>query len=980
MKLERYKFQITATNELREAVARASRHYVLDGDSEHNYVVSLQAPTGSGKTIIMASLIEDIYCGSTITKPDSNEPSKIIPPQPEAIFVWLSDSPALNLQSKDKIDLKSDKIRLDQCVVIQEDSFNMETLEDGHIYFLNTQKLSVSGKLGIHSDGRDYTIWETLDNTVRDKADHLYFIIDEAHRGMMQPTSASKATTIMQRFIKGSPEHGMRPMPVILGMSATSARFERLVDKCPKSSLFSVKVHAEQVRLSGLLKDKILVTYPEDIAKYNETAVLQAATKEWMNKCKHWRQFCREQHSKNVDPVFVIQVEKGSGKEVSKTDLNNVLKTIEETAGIGFQEYEVVHTFGKGSVADIVINGLTVHRIEPERIADDHRIKVVLFKEALSTGWDCPRAETMLSFCTAEDATYIAQLLGRMVRTPLGARVTVDESLNEVRMYLPFFNADRVNDVINELKSNEGEDIPADIEGDEFGKSSYRIYSVHPRKREYNNPNQIELEFGSNTQPPERDNSNNDSDSSGEINSVAGSGLRRDRDTDTDEERPNPFGSSNQQQTSPPQKNSDCGIENTHISDKNSAGQKPVVKPPAEEHEQLQLMPQLNRSEILDFINSQGYLSYNVKDVRVNDYLTSLMDLASLLTTSGIHMDANDEVKDEIISMIHEYAEKLRSGGQYSSLKKEIQQMKLAVQVYDIFGDEIKQASSSELFVTDSIIDNQASKADIVLGKHNYVGAYINRYINEAGMDVRDCQVDCILFAVNNDCINNLNAYAKKRFHALADKYRIYIVGMDEATKRRYNKIVAAGAKVTPTFLEMPVDLNFKPDQQGTTFYKHLYVDEDAGTAKIKLNAWEEPTIQEENARPDFVCWVRNQVKAQWALRIPYSMNNKKLPMYPDFLIIRSDPKLKYVVDVLEPHGPQYADGLYKAKGMAEYARLEGRMGRIQMIREKKDIATGRKRLLRLDFTKGEVREAIENVMTPEEFNHIFEQYGVYEA
>jgi len=40
------------------------------------------------------------------------------------------------------------------------------------------------------------------------------------------------------------------------------------------------------------------------------------------------------------------------------------------------------------------------------------RRMVVFFKMNLSTGWDCPRAETMMSFRNASDYTHIAQLLG----------------------------------------------------------------------------------------------------------------------------------------------------------------------------------------------------------------------------------------------------------------------------------------------------------------------------------------------------------------------------------------------------------------------------------------------------------------------------------------------------------------------------------------------------------------------------------------
>ena len=77
------------------------------------------APTGAGKTVIMSALIEAIFYGD-----DS------FPDQTNAIFVWLSDSPELNEQSKQKIELKSDKLRFGQCVTISEESFDMEMLEE----------------------------------------------------------------------------------------------------------------------------------------------------------------------------------------------------------------------------------------------------------------------------------------------------------------------------------------------------------------------------------------------------------------------------------------------------------------------------------------------------------------------------------------------------------------------------------------------------------------------------------------------------------------------------------------------------------------------------------------------------------------------------------------------------------------------------------------------------------------------------------
>ena len=92
---ELFPFQKQAVNEMRLRVAMALNNYRM---LKIPQVVSLQAPTGSGKTIIMSALIEDIFYGS-----------EQFTEQPEAIFVWLSDSPQLNEQSKQKIELKAEE-------------------------------------------------------------------------------------------------------------------------------------------------------------------------------------------------------------------------------------------------------------------------------------------------------------------------------------------------------------------------------------------------------------------------------------------------------------------------------------------------------------------------------------------------------------------------------------------------------------------------------------------------------------------------------------------------------------------------------------------------------------------------------------------------------------------------------------------------------------------------------------------------------
>ncbi len=101
------------------------------------------------------------------------------------------------------------------------------------------------------------------------------------------------------------------------------------------------------------------------------------------------------------------------------------------------------------------MKGYDLPYVEPSRIQDDEHIRIVFFKMNLSTGWDCPRAETMMSFRSAQDATYIAQLLGRMIRTPLARRIPSDAVLNDVCLFLPYFDKQTAQSVIQALRDDE---------------------------------------------------------------------------------------------------------------------------------------------------------------------------------------------------------------------------------------------------------------------------------------------------------------------------------------------------------------------------------------------------------------------------------------------------------------------------------------------------------------------------------------------
>ena len=241
MKVGLFDFQKDAREDLHDRLKRVRVHAAVGNPQ----VVSFSAPTGAGKTIVMTALFEDIFFGA----PEFEA-------QPDAVILWISDIPELNEQTRLKIEGKSDRIRVRQIVNI-DSSFDEEKLEGGHIYFVNTQKLGTDKLLTRYGDGRQYTIWETFTNTARAIPDRFYVVIDEAHRGMRNGRVVQAAQTIIQRFILGSEEHGLCPMPIVVGVSATPRRFEDLLIETTHT-VHKVHIKADDVRESGLLKDRIL--------------------------------------------------------------------------------------------------------------------------------------------------------------------------------------------------------------------------------------------------------------------------------------------------------------------------------------------------------------------------------------------------------------------------------------------------------------------------------------------------------------------------------------------------------------------------------------------------------------------------------------------------------------------------------------------------------------------------------------------------
>lgn len=448
-------YQDGAARQMLSNFAKAREDFHRRGD---NIAFSLSATTGAGKTVIAAAVIEALFFGGEEFD---------FAPDPTAVILWFTDDPALNEQTRFKLLDAGDQLKHSQLKVIETD-FNQRKLEPGNVYFLNAQKLSknsmlVRGDIGGGQepltgykpmpDDRAYTMWDTIAETINDERLTLYLILDEAHRGMKQPTGNERAerSTIVKRLINGG--GGVPPVPVVWGISATIERFTSAMQGAQgRTSYPAYEVSAELIQGSGLLKDDIVLDFPTESGDF-DTVLLKRGIRKAKESTESWTEYLAAQNEPldRVVPLVVVQLPNKPSDELLTAAIDTVFGTWPE-----LQRDAIAHVFGDHKL--LTVGDLEIPHISPERVQEASHIRVLLAKDAVSTGWDCPRAEVLVSFRPAKDQTHITQLLGRMVRTPLARRVEGNDPLNAVECVLPRFDQATATAVAEVLVGRRGDE------------------------------------------------------------------------------------------------------------------------------------------------------------------------------------------------------------------------------------------------------------------------------------------------------------------------------------------------------------------------------------------------------------------------------------------------------------------------------------------------------------------------------------------
>ena len=447
MKFSLKDYQRDAVIQVLDNLDRAKKRYHED-HKETSF--TLTATTGAGKTVMAAGAIEALFFGNDELDFD---------PDPGAVVIWFSDDPNLNQQTRMRLMQASEKLEYSRLVTI-EYPFSMRQLEAGKVYFLNTGKLTANSRLTqkgararaleqtgqssfLAPDDLAWTIWETLANTIEDEELTVYLVIDEAHRGFNTRTSKDKPT-IVKGLVDGI-ETGL-PIPVVWGISATSKHFDEAMSEADlaleREQLPAVTVDPVRVQASGLIKDKIVLDIPAEAGNL-ETALATHAAKKLKDSARRWGTYLETQAKlpgeklpDAVVPLLVMQIPNDAAEEhLDKVGLwlDTIAADLDD-----INSMHVRHVLGDHKT--VSFGSWDVDWIEPQRVQETTHVRVLIAKDAISTGWDCPRAEVLLSFRPARDHTHIAQLLGRMVRTPLARRIPGDERLNSVDCILPHFD------------------------------------------------------------------------------------------------------------------------------------------------------------------------------------------------------------------------------------------------------------------------------------------------------------------------------------------------------------------------------------------------------------------------------------------------------------------------------------------------------------------------------------------------------------
>ena len=324
-------------------------------DSNSKQIITMKAPTGAGKTVILIDFIDKF-----IDKCSDNY-----------AFVWLCPG-------KGNLEEQSHN-RMNKIAPLRKTNNLFDALRNGFEYesttFINWELITKSGNNAL-KPGERKNLFDRISDAERNNTKFI-LIIDEEHSH-----DTNKAADIINRF---DAEH-------IIRVSATA-------NKNSKAEYF--EIDERDVIDAGLITKAIYVNegISDDTRVENDYLTLLPLADQ---KRKEMIQLYNER-GLDIKPLVLIQFPNGKiGEEY-------IIRVEEKLADMGYTyENGFVSKWMSGKHEDIPDN-LTENNATPA---------FLLMKQAISTGWDCPRAKILVKLRENTSEHFTIQTIGRIRRTP----------------------------------------------------------------------------------------------------------------------------------------------------------------------------------------------------------------------------------------------------------------------------------------------------------------------------------------------------------------------------------------------------------------------------------------------------------------------------------------------------------------------------------------------------------------------------------
>ena len=363
-------YQQKAVSELVDKTIR-----LLNLGGQRNKLV-FEATTGAGKTVMacqmLAGLMDELH-----DRGDSR--------YQEVAFIWFAPR-KLHIQSYEKLKGAFEETRTLRPIMFGELDQN-EGIRPGEILFVNWESVNKENNVMVREGDCSLSLYEITDRTKEEFGLPIVAIIDEEH--MFWSKTADKSAAVLDRINPA----------VEIRISATPKT------ATPKEK---VTVYRQDVIAAEMIKKEVVLN-PEIELNFSDELELNAnLIKAALDKRNQIAEAYKAVGS-NVNPLLLIQLPNDTKESMTTEDTaiaDQVKKYLEMMCDITTDNYRLA----------VWLAGEKENLIDLER--PDNLTEVLLFKEAIALGWDCPRAAVLLIFRKLQSDQFSIQTVGRIMRMP----------------------------------------------------------------------------------------------------------------------------------------------------------------------------------------------------------------------------------------------------------------------------------------------------------------------------------------------------------------------------------------------------------------------------------------------------------------------------------------------------------------------------------------------------------------------------------